>query len=47
MSFYRVNSTKELVKGYRGILEPLPKTSVDEISKEAVMIVPMVAFDKN
>lgn len=46
MSFYRVNSTKELIKGYRGILEPLPKTSVDEISKEAVMIVPMVAFDK-
>lgn len=46
MSFYKVNSTKELVKGYRGILEPLPKTSVDEISKEAVIIVPMVAFDK-
>lgn len=46
MSFYRVNSTKELIKGYRGILEPLPKTSVDEISKEAVIIVPMVAFDK-
>ena len=46
MSFYKVNSTKELIKGYRGILEPLPKTSVDEISKVAVMIVPVVAFDK-
>lgn len=46
MSFYRVNSTDELVKGYRNILEPLPKTNVDEMSKEAVIIVPMVAFDK-
>ena len=46
MSFYRVNSTNELVKGYKNILEPLPKTNVDEMSKEAVIIVPMVAFDK-
>lgn len=46
MSFFKVNSINELVKGYRGILEPPEKNCVDEISKEAVMIVPMVAFDK-
>lgn len=46
MSFFKVSSLDELEYGYRGIFEPTENECVDALSKEAVMIVPMVAFDK-
>lgn len=47
MSFYKVDSLKELKKGYMGILEPVNSQCLDEFANEALMLVPIVAFDEN
>jgi len=50
MEFYKIDSLKELVSGYKGILEPAGDTEKYEYSPERAektfMVMPGVAFDK-
>ena len=46
MNFVVVTDIKELSAGYKGIPEPIGNCYCDEISQEAIIVVPMVAFSK-
>ncbi|MBR5377170.1 MAG: 5-formyltetrahydrofolate cyclo-ligase [Lachnospiraceae bacterium] len=45
MIFVKIDSTDEIKKGFRGIFEPVSSTETDVIP--SLIVVPMVAFDKN
>jgi len=48
MNFYKISSFSDFTEGYKGILEPVEGLPcLDDFSKESIIIVPMVAFDKN
>lgn len=44
ITFYELSSTKSLVRGRFGIMEPLPYRKMSEID---ILVVPGIAFDKN
>jgi len=47
MDFYYINSLNELKKGSFGVLEPDPNVCMKATDKDALILVPALAFDKN
>ena len=47
MSFFETNSYDELVPGYKGIMEPVSNRNMDDYCENAIMFIPMVAYDSN
>lgn len=47
MSFFETNSYDELAPGYKGIMEPVSNRNMDDYCENAIMFIPMVAYDSN
>lgn len=48
MNFYKISSFSDFMKGYKGIPEPVGGLPLaDNLTCEAVIIIPMVAFDED
>ena len=48
MNFYKISSFSDFMEGYKGIHEPISGIPCfDEYSKEAIIIIPMVAFNED
>lgn len=48
MNFYKISSFSDFMEGYKGIPEPVEGLeNVDDYTNEAIIIIPMVAFNEN